>query len=152
MSIRSRANPPGRVQLSFEGPGRTKQAFRDECDINNILAQYIRTGTISHVRRFGGDYASVPALDFHEAMNIVTSAEQMFDALPAKLRQRFGGEAGKFLEFVQDESNKGEMRALGLLSDEAAAEFDRAAKAAEKAAEKAPEAPEPLSLESEDDG
>ena len=40
-------NPPPQEWLEPGGPSMTQQQFAEECDVNNILANYIRTGDIS---------------------------------------------------------------------------------------------------------
>jgi len=114
MEIFSSVKLGPRVQVRFKGNGRTKQAMRDECDINKIMARYIKTGLIDHLGKHGEEYGFASSVSFHEAMNVVTKAEQMFEDLPADTRKRFEGDPGKFLDFVQDPENQEEMIALGL--------------------------------------
>lgn len=92
----------------------TKQSMRDECDINNILKKFKRTGAIAHAAKHAGSYMDVSPLEFHEAMNIVAKATEMFADLPSRLRQRFSNNPASFLEYVQDEKNLPEMMELGL--------------------------------------
>ncbi len=113
LSIRSSAKLGPRVRLKFSGPGRTKQSMSDECDINSIMRKYRKTGFVSHLAQHGGDYGFASSVDFHGAMDIVAKADQMFDALPAIARRRFGS-PGAFLEFVQDEDNFDDMVKMGL--------------------------------------
>lgn len=98
-------------------PSKTKQAFVKECDVNNILKQYEKTGVLQHISRYAPFFADVSAMpmDFHEAMNLVTSAQQMFEGLPAELRRRFLNSPGELLDFVQNPENEDEARKLGLL-------------------------------------
>lgn len=111
--IRSAANLPERVQVFFEGEGRARQSMRDECDINIIMARYLKTGAINHFAKHGGDYGFASSVGFHEAMNVVVKAEQMFADLPSAVRRRVGSPDG-FLSFVQDASNEAELVELGL--------------------------------------
>jgi len=107
-----------RVQISFaSSPSLTKQAMKDECDINNIMARYTRTGTISHVARSQGEFGFASAIDFHQAMNQVVRAQELFESLPAALRARFGGDPGAYLDFVSDPENRSEAAHLGLLRE-----------------------------------
>lgn len=114
MEIRSASNLGPRVQLVFTGKGRTKQAPAAECDINEIMAKYVKTGLLAHANSYRGEYGFASAVDFHGAMNIVTKADQMFDALPAKVRDRFSNDPASFLDFVQADDNEAEMIELGL--------------------------------------
>lgn len=97
------------------GVGRTKQSFKAECDINAIMARYIKTGVIEHTARYApqyGDFSDVKS--YQEALHAVQEADAMFMSLPAQVRAKFDNDAGKFLDFVQDPSNVDEMGKLGL--------------------------------------
>ncbi len=115
--MRSAYIPHDRVQSHAVGKSLTKQSFRDETEINNILAKYAKTGLVDHVNKFGSaQYGDMPnQADFHEAMNLVTSAQAMFAELPAELRKDFGNDPAKFLEFVSDPESHDEMVEMGLI-------------------------------------
>lgn len=101
------------------GRSRTKQSFKEECDINRIMRKFEKTGMIEHANRFEGQYGNfIGAPMFHEAQTMIAQAQEMFMTVPAKVRERFGNDPGAFLAFVQDENNKDEMRKLGLLRPE----------------------------------
>lgn len=116
---------------------KTQQSFKDECDINLIMARYRSTGVMPPpgrsppVAQFG-DFASAP--DFMEAQNTLLRAQASFDSLPVKVRDRFNYDPVKFLEFLSDAKNADEAEALGLLSPEAVAR---------RAAARAPPPPTP---------
>jgi len=101
----------------FEKPKtRTKQSFKDECDINNILQQYSATGMIRHMRNEQPRYADLPDdVDFQAAMNTVLQAESAFASLPSKVRNRFHNDPAEFLAFMSDPKNLEEMISLGLV-------------------------------------
>lgn len=92
----------------------TKQSCKDECDINRIMAKYLKRGVVDHVAVHGGSYGFASTATFQESMNIVLKAEAMFADLPAKMRERFGNDPGKFLDFCSDKKNLPELRELGL--------------------------------------
>lgn len=108
------------TSLSFVGAGRTKQSFKDQCDINFIMGRYLKSGAVDHLAKHGGQYGDVSPLSFHEAMNIVSTAEQMFNDLSSDVRKRFANDPARFLDFVQKRDSDGnlvngaEMRLLGL--------------------------------------
>lgn len=104
-----------KVQTTFTGPGRTKQAHKMECDINTILARYKRTGVIDFQEKHEPQYGDVTALEFQEAQFVISHAKGLFAAMPAHLRARFENDPGKFLAFVNDERNRNEAQDLGLL-------------------------------------
>lgn len=126
MKIRNALSPSQKVAIDFRKidsktgefkfhPGRTKQADKDGCDINNILKRYEQTGVlpdlIKREPRYG-DFSSVPS--YQESLDIVHRAETQFAALSAEVRDRFGNDPVKMLEFCQDEKNLPEMVKLGL--------------------------------------
>lgn len=127
----------GEVQTS-----RTKQSFREETDINQILDRYSKTGIIDHVQNHGG-YSDMPSgLDYQLAMQLSIDAQHAFDALPAQIRKEFDNDPMKFLTFVENPENVERMRELGMLHpeiEEPPAEGEPPAEAADPPAEMAPE-------------
>lgn len=114
VKIRSAYSPHYRSQAHPKGASLAKQSMAEECDINNILAQYNKTGAIEHLRE-GGYYADLPEpLDYHGSMNAVILAREAFSTLDSGLRARFGNDPEKLLEFVHDPANRDEMVTLGL--------------------------------------
>lgn len=104
-----------RVQTEFSGETMTQQHMAEDCDINNILRRYSQTGVLSHFRE-GGTYEDLPgAIDFHEAMNLVVQAQEMFDELPSDIRKRFGNDPAQLLQFCEDRDNLDEAIELGLV-------------------------------------
>lgn len=98
-----------------KGSSRTKQAFKDECDINRIMRKYQKTGLISHIReggRWGEDVSN--AQDFQTSLNIVIAAQAAFAALPSDIRNKFGNDPKKLLAFIDDPKNEQELVTLGL--------------------------------------
>jgi len=109
-----------KVSIEFKEPTLTKQSFRDECDINNIMKKYRRTGvlpTLIKENPMWGDFSN--PVDFQEAQNIVIKAVEQFQSLPAHVRERFNNSPEKFLEFTHKKENREEMGRLGLLKEDA---------------------------------
>lgn len=105
---------------SFATLGRTKQQFKDECDVNVLMAQYMRTGILDGRDPASARYMDVSApFDFHQAMNFIADATGQFYDLPAALRARFGNDPGELLSFLDNPYNKAEAIALGLIRDPA---------------------------------
>ena len=115
MDFRTAYGKHKRSRVKFAKKGRTKQSFAKECDINNIIAKYQRTGAIEHFSRHAPRYGDVSPQTFHQAMNIVTESTSMFEELPANIRARFDNDPAEFLGFVQDPANQEEMVELGLV-------------------------------------
>lgn len=102
-----------------EFPSLTKQADAESCDINNIVAQYLRTGLLPQHPRSGfyADLSSLP--DYQSALQIVIDAQNAFDELPADLRARFANDPATFVEFCSDPKNEDELVRLGILAPNA---------------------------------
>lgn len=112
--FRSAYGAKRRVVQKFAPEGRTKQSFKAECDINNIMARYQRTGVLDFLAKHEGRYADVSGLDFQTAQDLIVGAKAMFMDLPAKVRSKFENDPGKFLAFMDDPENTQEAIRLGL--------------------------------------
>lgn len=111
--------PHPRVSLDTGDETLVQQSFKTECDINHILAQYKKTGMISHIsaQAAQGAYIDLPSeCDLQTSFEIVRQAQEAFGSLPAKVRDRFGNDPGRFLGAFQDPSMADELRELGLLN------------------------------------
>lgn len=103
------------IGVEFTEPTMTKQAPANEVDINQIMDRYLKTGVLPEPRpAHYGDATAIPS--YEVAMNIVNQGREAFEALPAKIRERFGNDPGQFLAFVGDESNYDEAVKLGLVA------------------------------------
>jgi len=108
--------PHKRVTADVGTRSRTKQSHKDECDINNILNQYKRTGIITHVQNARASYEDLPSeVDFQQSLNVIMEAEAAFDALPAKVRDSFNNDPGEFLAAFQDDSRRAQLEEFGLV-------------------------------------
>ena len=92
--------------------GRTKQAFKDETDINKILKRAQKTGTILHLNKYEGRYGDFGDFDFFEAQMMLTKGREIFDALPSEIRNEFGQSQGDFFAYVNDPANKDRLEEL----------------------------------------
>lgn len=97
-------------------PGVTvQQHMKTEVDINRIIAKAQQTGCLP-IGRLGGTFAEYPReVDLMDAYDIVADAEESFAALPATVRARFNNDPLALCGFLQDEKNRVEAEALGLL-------------------------------------
>lgn len=113
--IRHALMPSVRLRKSYNTPSRAKQSMKDECDINQIMKQFRTSGLVAHNNQSEGNYTDLgTGVEYHDAMNVITQAQQTFDTLPAHLRDRFNNSPEKFLNFVSNEDNLDEMREMGL--------------------------------------
>lgn len=99
---------------------RTKQSFKEECDINNIMRKYLQGAPIPANVRVGryGDFST--GVDYLEAQAVILMAREQFGALPSKVRERFNNDPAMMLDFVGNPANIDEARKLGLLKLEQA--------------------------------
>jgi phage internal scaffolding protein len=117
ITFRTGYSPQVHVTFSTIGDSRTKQSFKAECDVNNILKNYNKTGIMPE--NFNpGEYRDVDGIDYQESMQMVASANSMFEELPSALRKRFHNDPAQLLSFVHDEANVAEAHKLGLLRDD----------------------------------
>lgn len=109
-------NDPERVRFQTDvgKESMTKQSHKAECDINNIMKRYQKTGVLSHVNEVQPVYGDVPAIEYREALEAVMKAEEMFNSMPGSLRREFDNDPAQFLDFVQNEKNLDRMYELGL--------------------------------------
>lgn len=113
--FKSRYQKTSRLSISFPADGRTKQSFKDECDINTIMARYRSTGILPNINELPAQYLDVSEMDYQAHQNFIAGAKTMFGELPSGLRNRFGNDPGAFLAFCSDEKNRPELAEMGLL-------------------------------------
>lgn len=104
-----------RLQLTFPDDGRTQQSFKDETNINNIVAKFAKTGLVEHVNDVQGAYGDFTNVaDYQLHLNQVMAAQDAFDRLPSGIRARFNNQPTVLLEFINDRRNDEEAIKLGL--------------------------------------
>lgn len=98
--------------------GKTQQNFKDECDINTIVNNFLKTGELPENIKLPQyvDYEGI--FDFRTAMETLMKAEEAFMELPAPLRAEFDNSPQAFLEFCTNPNNKDALKAKGLLKPE----------------------------------
>lgn len=102
-----------------ENPSVTQQHFKDEADINFIVATYASGGVIpgntgaAPRQPMYGDFSNLPE-SAQDAYNQILEAKSNFDHLPLEIRKRFNFDPAVFFEFVQDPANVDELVSMGL--------------------------------------
>lgn len=76
--------------IHFTEKSRTKQSFKNQCDMNQIIQSLNRGNLLGHVTNKTPQYGNVPA-SFHEIQNAIATAKTEFEELPEELRSRFEG-------------------------------------------------------------
>lgn len=104
-----------RYVKEFHKPSRTKQEFKDECDINVLMKRYQKTGLFPQRPGDVPRYVSnIGMPDYQASLEIVMRAQDEFASLNSELRKRFDNDPAKFLAFVNDPKNADELVKLGL--------------------------------------
>lgn len=111
---------------SSEEPSQTLQEFKDESDINNLVARYKQTGAFYDAlatRNLGAqprvpifeDVSEIP--DFAAAQEVINRGREAFEALPPSIKSAFSNSPELFLAFMTENANKPEMlRKVGILA------------------------------------
>lgn len=108
--------PHAHVYAPEDGEIITKQEFKDECDIHNILAQYKRTGIVTHVQNAAPRFEDLPDdIDYQFALNTVIAADDAFMALPASVRAEYNNDPGELLDALHKPENEEKFIKLGLI-------------------------------------
>jgi len=119
-----RTRSPGRrytrVTTPILQPSLTKQSFKSQCNIDTILANYKKTGVITHANKTQPQYGDfLQAADYQLYQNKILQAQDAFNSIPSNIRAEFDNDPQKFLEFAQNPENIDAMRELGLAAPEA---------------------------------
>lgn len=94
---------------------RTRQEFSEECDINRIMARFEKTGVVDAFGTKVPQYIDVSEIvDLQTALEIVRTAQDAFNSLPATIRASFDNDPVRFVEFAEDPANLGQLRDWGL--------------------------------------
>lgn len=118
--IHSRYNLPPNPGFKNDEPSLTQQHFKDEADINNIMARYQKTGVLvdpltqTTRKPMFDDFSELG--DFRDHQQAVIDAQEMFMELPSRLRARFANDPAELLQWLSDPANKEEAIELGLFS------------------------------------
>ena len=98
---------------------RTEQHHADSCNIENILAEYDRTGVVSNINKAVAQYGDFSEVnEFQESQNMVIQYSNAFMELPSEIREQFNNDAGSFFEFASNPANKEQMQSMGLIEQE----------------------------------
>jgi len=105
-----RSNPALYVDCS-NLPSLTRQEYAAECDINNLMAQFEKTGILPANNAGEPRYLDVSDVpDLMEAHNILSQATSAFMSLPATVRRDFDNDPMQFIAFAENPENLDKMR------------------------------------------
>lgn len=113
---------PDNPTVSFaKDPGRTRQEFKKQCDVNEIVKQFIQDGDPTPFEISPTDTTvgldAPEAQDFQTAMNTIADANAMFEELPSKIRNRFENDPMKYLSFINERDADGNLVNLDEMYD-----------------------------------
>lgn len=97
-------NRPPRQVMKFDPDlKRTKDEFIEQCDVNKIWANFVKTGRLDQLQKAKGFYADLTNVPqtYQESLNLVLSARDTFEALPADVRNAFGNNVQAFLHAAE---------------------------------------------------
>lgn len=92
----------------------TKQSFKNQADINKIVAKFVKQGQTPPLPN-DLTFGFAPPYTFHEAVELVRNADSYFMELPAEARSRFQNDPGAFLAFIDDPANRDDLYEMGIL-------------------------------------
>lgn len=83
-----------------------QQQFRDEVDINTIVRRFGVTGQMPFGADAGvyGDFTGIS--DYESALSMIEGSRSRFNSLPPEVRERFGNDPGRMIEFAQSVSEE----------------------------------------------
>lgn len=105
------ARHPG---ISFEGEEKiTRDSFKDECDLNKIIARYLKGGGLPPVPE--GVFLDVRSVGgYREVRDRMVAAEAVFMQLSPEVREAFGNDPVTFLDTMVDPAAQEFLEELGL--------------------------------------
>lgn len=107
----------GEFKKVFTDKSRTHQSFSDAADINTILEKWRTTGFVNQVNLNRAVYADFSSTeDYFQSHLAIKAAEEVFAALPARVRARVDNNPWELVDFVADPANDEELRELGLIN------------------------------------
>lgn len=123
MMFYTKFSPKPSIGLEFTDPSMTEQHFKDECDINNIVARFSETGVLPQGNRqpLFGDFEHFPT-DLAASMAMYDEAHARFMELDASIRKQFDNDPAQLLAFLNDPNNREEAIQLGLIDRSSPAE------------------------------
>lgn len=105
-------NPPS---FRSDLPSAADPQYKEECDINTVVARALRGSVPDNIVRPAGSYGDVSEYtDFAHMMDVVNRGTNAFMDVPSAVRARFGNDPVAFYRFVTDPSNSEELVKLGL--------------------------------------
>jgi len=107
-----------RSSLDCSSPQITDQSYKNACDINNIMANYVKTGMLPQTNSSEPRYVDntlIPSLEI--AHNVIKQAQDAFQALPPYIRKLMDNDPSKLESFISDPENTHLLIKYGLATE-----------------------------------
>lgn len=121
----------------------TQQNFKDEQDINTIVARVMKTGTLPDIP-IPPMYADLSTQeDYHTMLNRIAETNGLFYRLDPELRAEYNNDPGAWLQDVNEKLNNGDLaplREMGLDLSSVDAQLEKLERDAQDAAKAADQA------------
>lgn len=112
-----------RIQQEFKLPSRTEQSYKDECDIEFIISNFVKTGIDPREGRKMSFVDCTQVKDFNDAQNLIAETKSMFYSLPPEIRDEFQTVDG-YLEYVSNPANLKDCYERGIIDPDSVDEKD----------------------------
>jgi len=80
---------------------KTTQDDVKACDINNIMARFIKDGVVTHLNRTQGRYGDATQVQYETAFELINKADATFATLPAEIRENYRNDPANFLGAIE---------------------------------------------------
>lgn len=100
--------------LRCEDESLTVQSQKDEADINVLVRRFGITGVLPVREMPEALVGHFETFDMMTAQNLLIEARESFMSLGAPIRERFGNDPVKFVQFCGEKDNLPELRKMGL--------------------------------------
>lgn len=109
-------NPPVVEGLTTSPVSATQQHFKDDCDINVLVARFTNGGSLPQRDPSEYSFGDFSSIDYQSALDTIIVANEQFGTLSADVRERFDNNPAKLLHFLEQDKNREEAVRLGLVA------------------------------------
>lgn len=111
------------VSKKFKKPSKTEQCYKDECNIDFIISNFVRTGQDPTQGKQMSYVDCTQVKDFQAAQELVAATKSMFYSLPSQVRDEFKT-VDNYLEYVSNPKNLKDCYERNLIDRSTVDEFD----------------------------
>lgn len=98
-------------------PVLTDQSYKKSSDINNIMAQYAKSGLLLEPNKAFAKYVdNTLAIPLEDAHNMLREAQELFMELPYQLRKQMDNDPMQLESFIQDPENHDQLVKYGIIT------------------------------------